>query len=424
MYLTNEEEKIYNGEYGETLEMCMNLIVSLGDIYGAEKLIDVTSAQVSGVSYKTIGEKGLEFLRDMSDSGLKVSVPTTLNPAGMDLIEYEALKFPADFAKKQLEIIDYFEKLGIELGCTCTPYLSGNVPRFRDHISWAESSAVCYSNSVLGAYTNREGGPSALASAILGKTSYYGYHLDENRIPNFKINLDLDFEKIGLKCNNKINNMASYGLIGRYVGRIVKNGIPYFNFTNENNNNSLNLKSECLKGLGAALAASGGIALYHFKGITPEAICTYDNDVINGNLKFDDEITITNDMIEEELSKFDNEQKIDLICIGCPHSGISEIKTVVDILLEEKKSLKTDLWICTSIYTKAIADRMGYTKIIEDAGGKIVVDTCMVVAPIEKMGYKYVATNSGKAATYLPNFCNSEVIYGSIEELIRKGLNQ
>ncbi|WP_048057894.1 aconitase X [Methanothermococcus okinawensis] len=416
MFLTKEEEKIYNGEYGEVLETCMNLLVSLGDIYGAEKLIPISSAQVSGVSYKTIGEKGLEFLKDISSSNVKVSVPTTLNPAGMDLTNYEKLGFPKKFAKKQLEIIKCFKRMDIELGCTCTPYLSGNVPLFGSHISWAESSAVAYANSVIGARTNREGGPSALASAIIGKTPYYGYHLDENRLPTHIVEVEANITK-----------SSDYGALGSIVGRIVKNGVPYFKFKKLDINNVSSYKSYKLKALGAALAASGGVALYHIENITPEAnIVLKRIEKIEGNNCNIEKITITEDDIKNEYESLNSAECPDLICIGCPHCSLEEIKEVVDFILKnnlnKNNKFKCDLWICTSIYIKSISDRMGYTEIIENAGGKIVCDTCMVVAPIEDMDYKNIATNSGKAAKYLPNFCNSNVIYGDIIEILKKGL--
>ncbi|ABR54866.1 protein of unknown function DUF521 [Methanococcus vannielii SB] len=398
MHLTREEEKIYNGEFGESLETCMNLLVSLGDIYGAEKLVDIYSAQVSGVSYKTIGEKGLEFLKDLADNNIKISVPTTLNPAGMDLNRYKELNFPKDFAKKQIEIIDCFKKMEIEISCTCTPYLTGNVPIFGSHVAWAESSAVSYVNSVIGARTNREGGPSALAAAIIGKTPCYGYHLTENRVPTHIFEVDIELE----------DSISFYGILGRITGKIVKNKIPYFKFKNCDS-----IKTDYLKALGAALAASGGVALYHVENITPEAkLGILIEDV--------EKITIEKKDFEKEYDYFKTSEKPDLVCIGCPHCSLDEIKEVSEFIKKENKKFKIDVWVCTSIHMKAISDRMGYTKIIEDAGGKLVIDTCMVVAPIEDMGYKNVATNSGKAATYLPGFCNSNVIYGTTYEILKK----
>ena len=168
MYLTQEEEKILEGEQGNAAQKSMQILVALGEIYGAERLIPVSSVQVAGVSYHNLGEAGLEYLNELAKDG-RVKVLTMLNPAGMDLENWSKLGIPEDFAEKQKRVIDAFSKMGIITSCTCTPYLIGNLPRYGEHVAWSESSAVTFANSVIGARTNKEGGPSALASAIIGK---------------------------------------------------------------------------------------------------------------------------------------------------------------------------------------------------------------------------------------------------------------
>ena len=156
MYLTNAEEEILAGEEGEVIERMFRLLVSLGDIYGADRMIPAGSAQVAGVSYKSIGDPGVEFLEDYAEKGAKVKIVTFLNPAGMDIEDWKELHIPPSFAEKQLRIMDAFKKMGIVVSATCTPYLAGNLPRFREHIAWSESSAISFSNSVIGARTNRD----------------------------------------------------------------------------------------------------------------------------------------------------------------------------------------------------------------------------------------------------------------------------
>jgi predicted aconitase len=187
MELTLSERQMLNGEFGPATRKAMEILVALGTIYGAEKMIPVSSVQVSGVSYDNLGEAGLEFLSEMAAGGGKVQVLTTLNPAGMDIENQSSLGVSAEFARQQERVIEAFGRMGIVTTCTCTPYLTGNLPHFGEHIAWAESSAVCYANSVLGARTNREGGPSALAAALTGKTPAYGLHLAENRVPGLTI---------------------------------------------------------------------------------------------------------------------------------------------------------------------------------------------------------------------------------------------
>jgi len=394
MYLTKEEEKILDGEKGEVLERMFRLLVRLGDIYGADKMIPVGSVQVAGVSYKSIGDPGTEFLEDMASKGAKVKVLTYLNPAGMDLENWKDFDFPEDFAKNQLRIMNAFKKMGIVVTSTCTPYLAGNLPRFREHIAWSESSAVSFSNSVIGARTNREGGPSALAAALCGVTPNYGLHLWENRQPTIKIKVDAD-----LVFN------SDFGALGYYVGKQVKNKIPYFTGIKK-------ADTDQLKSLGAAMAASGAVALYHVEGLTPEADLVEKEGL--------ETISVGKKEIRETYDNLNSGKKPDIVILGCPHSSLREISRLAEKL--EGKHLKKPIWICTSRMIKEAAIRMGYDEIITKAGGSIVADTCMVVSPIEKMGYKITGVNSGKAANYLPGFCKQEVVFANIDDLVEEML--
>lgn len=390
MHLTKEQERILEGENGEVMERLFRLLVQLGDIYGADTMIPIGSVQVAGVSYKSIGDPGTEFLEDMASKGARVKVLTYLNPAGMDLENWKKLGFPEEFAKNQLRIMMAFKSMGIVITSTCTPYLAGNLPRFREHIAWSESSAVSFSNSVIGARTNREGGPSALAAAICGVTPNYGLHLWENRQPNVKIKVDADL----------IYN-SDYGALGWYVGKQVKNKIPFFTGIKDAN-------TDQLKALGAAMAASGAVALYHVDGLTPEA------DLIEK--KGLDSISVGKSEIKETYNKLNTSKNPDIVIFGCPHASLREISSIVERL--KGKHFKKPVWICTSRMIKEAAVRMGYNDIIVKAGGNIVADTCMVVSPIEDMGYKITGVNSGKAANYLPGFCKQEVCFANIDDLV------
>jgi len=394
MHLTKEEEKMLNGEYGEVTERLFRLLVRLGDIYGADKMIPIGSVQVAGVSYKSVGDPGTEFLEDMASKGAKVQVLTYLNPAGMDLENWKELGFPADFAKNQLRIMDAFRKMGIVVTSTCTPYLAGNLPRFREHIAWSESSAVSFSNSVIGARTNREGGPSALAAAICGRTPNYGLHLWEKRQPTIQIDVSAD-----------LNFNSDFGALGYFVGKQVKNKIPYFTGIK-------NANTDQLKALGAAMAASGAVALYHVEGLTPEA------DLVK--TKGLEKINVSKKDIKDTYDKLNTGKKPDIVIFGCPHASLREISALAEKL--DGKHLKKPVWICTSRMVKEAAERMGYCEIIAKAGGSVVADTCMVVSPIEQMGYKTTGVNSGKAANYLPGFCKQEVCYANIDDLVEAQL--
>jgi hypothetical protein len=392
MYLTNAEERILSGDDGEVLERMFRLLVRLGEIYGADRMIPVNSSQVAGVSYKSLGDPGLEFLEDYASKNAKVKVVTFLNPAGMDIEDWQKLNIPAGFAEKQLRIMDAFKKMGIVVSATCTPYLAGNLPRFREHIAWSESSAIAFSNSVIGARTNREGGPSALAAALCGVTPNYGLHLDENRKPQMLVEVDANLE-----------DSTDFGALGYVVGKQVKNRIPYLKGIKD-------ADTDQLKALGAAMAASGAVALYYVEGMTPEAHLM--------ETKGLEKLSVSDKDLTETFSKLSTGKEPDIVILGCPHSSLKEIMMVSRKL--DGKKLKKPLWICTSRMVKDAANRMGFTRTIEAAGGWVVADTCMVVSPIEDMGYKTTAVDSGKAANYLPGFCKQNVVFGRLDSILEK----
>jgi predicted aconitase len=392
MYLTKEEEQILNGEAGETLRQAIEILVSLGDIYGADRLIPIKSAQIAGVSYKTIGDAGLEWISDLKR---EVKVPSILNPAGMDLKAWERLKIPPEFAEKQKAIIKAYEKLGIRCECTCTPYtLKDFNIAYGDHLAWSESSAVSYANSVIGARTNREGGPSALSAALIGKTANYGLHLDENRLPQIAIDIEFPLET------------SDYGALGYVIGKLVGNKIPIFYLKDRP-------EPEELKALGAAMAASGAVALYHVKGITPDSV----------NLDFEvpeEKINIERTQLEEV---YESRKKVteepDLITIGCPHCSAAELEMIAGLL--NGRRVSKEVWIFTS---RELANRYPeYIRVIEQSGAKVVCDTCMVVSPATN-SYSCVMVNSGKAFAYVPGMCGAEVVYGNLEACIEEALEK
>ena len=252
MHAHTDEKEMLSGSQGHATKKSMEILVALGEIYGAKRMVPVTSVQVSGVSYKNLGDAGIEFLSELAEDG-RARVKTTLNPAGMDLTNWKLQGINSRFASKQLEVIDAYRRLGLEISCTCTPYLAGNEPGFREHIAWGESSAVVYANSVLGARTNREGGPSALAASLTGRTPLYGYHLDENRVATLMVDVGVP-----------LNTPEDFAAMGYSIGKVSKNGVPYFGGVRE-------AGVEESKELSAALASSGGVAMFHIAGVTPEA---------------------------------------------------------------------------------------------------------------------------------------------------------
>jgi predicted aconitase len=396
MHLTSEDKKILAGAKGRATQKAMQILVALGDIYGAERMIPVSSVQIAGVSYDNLGEAGLLFLSEMAEGGGRVRVKTSLNPAGMDIENWLVLGIPEEFAEKQLRVLEAFSRMGVSTTCTCTPYLTGNLPQFGEHLAWSESSAVCYANSIIGARTNREGGPSALAAALTGRTPEYGLHLVENRLP-----------EITFQVKARLVENSDFGALGKLIGEKIaaSKAIPYLqgitSATLEN------LKSFC-----ASLATYGGTALFHMPGITPEADqCAPPSE----------KLIITQDDLEAAILSLNDAavSDVDFVSLGCPHLSIQEIARIAHLL--EGRRVKKEFWITTARPTKQIADRLGYARTIEDAGVKFAADTCCVVAPIYGR-FTVMATDSAKACYYAYAKNKLKTIFLPFDEVVRLAL--
>ncbi|MGC8547979.1 MAG: aconitase X [Candidatus Micrarchaeia archaeon] len=377
-----------------------DLLARAGELLGTDEFIPADYVQIAGVSYKTITETGLELRRHFGSKYKFRAKNVTINPAGMDMESWQEQGIPEEFAKKQKEIIDIYVKMGAVPTITCTPYLVGNTPLPFTDAFLSESSVVAFENSLLAVRTNREAGLSTLLYAIAGYGPRYGLHLQENRNPRVEVNV-----------NTELHGAVDYSLLGYKLGEIANGRIPYI--TGISGVPSI----EELKELAAAGAASGSIDLFHIAGITPEA--RYNMIKLDS---IEEKVEIDRKELDDLKAKLNtgNEQDIDLVAIGCPHASINEVREVALLLKGKKIRAGKELWITTSRVVKDLAEQLGYLKIIEQAGGHVVADTCMVVSPIEDIGFKTTATNSGKAAKYLPRFSKQSVVFASVEELISK----
>ncbi len=398
MRLTQEEKDMLSGRQGPAVQKAMEIIVALGKIYGASDLVPVESVQVAGVSYKNLGDAGLHFLQEWVRQGARVRVPTMLNPAGADLSRWQALGIPEEFVRKQKAVIDAYVQMGISPTCSCTPYLIGNVPHLGDHLAWSESSAVAFANSVLGARTNREGGPSALAAAICGRTARYGLHLTENRRATHVVRV---------LC--PLRNDVDFGVLGYMIGKRVGGGIPYFLRDGIAWNAKGVSASVHLRAMAAAMAASGAVALFHVQGTTPESEL---DDIVRSDTP---EIVV--ESLQEGFEALSAPlNRVDFVSIGCPHASLEEIRDVAEYLAGRK--VRARLWITTARATRERAEATGWVQAIEKAGGYVVSDTCLVVAPVETLGVRAMATNSAKAAFYAPSHSGVRVRLGTMEECL------
>jgi len=387
MQLTKEEKEMLAGKHGRAVRSSMDILVSLGEIFGAKRLIDVSSVQIAGVSYDNLGESGLNYLSDLAKDG-RVRVLTTLNPAGMDMENWKRLGISPEFAEKQTRIIEAFKRMGVVTTCTCTPYFIGNVPHFGEHVAWSESSAVCYANSVLGLKTNREGGPSALASALTGKTPESGLHLDKNRQAEVVVNVAARMEDV-----------TDFGALGYVIGKKIGKKIPLIKGVEK-------ASIEQLKSFCASIATYGGTALFHMVGITPDRTSTPKQIV-----------GVIQKEIDAAKKDLTDGEEADFFAIGCPHLSIREVEEVARLL--SGKKVKKEMWICVARPIKRIADQMGYSKTIEDAGAKFACDTCMVVAPVRGR-FKCLGTDSAKGCFYARGRHSFKTRFRNIRELIEE----
>ena len=386
MYLTKEEERIYEGEYGWANQICMKILVRLGELFNASRLIPVSSAHVSGVSYKTLGDAPAEFLKALSDAEVKVKTKATLNPQSVDQ-EYLCKKFPEKFCKKQREILGYFEKMGFENSLTCTPYYL-ETPRKNSHLAWAESSAVVYANSVIGAWTNREGGPSALAAAIIGKTPDYGVHQSENRQPTTLV-----------KVEKSLQEDAEFGALGILLGTVLKDEIPVIQGIK-------GASKDMLKQLGAGLASAGMVSMFYTE-----------NSMIK-NMKLE-KISVDQKAIAQTVRRLTtaSTEKPDLVFIGCPHCSFEEIRQIAELTHNKKVKNGIEFWVCTSRHVKEQAKKE--VEKIEKSGGHIITDTCAVVTWTDKLGIKTIMTNSAKTAHYAPTLNKAETILAPLKQCVK-----
>jgi predicted aconitase len=310
MKLTPKQRAILAGKLGKGAAKAMEILAALGRIHEAPDMVEVGSVQVSGVSYNNIGEHGLAFLEEWADMGSKAVVPATMNPGGADRRIWKSLGFSPAFMRKQDRVIKALEGLGIRPTLTCTPYHVGVTPKYGEHVAWAESSAVCFANSVLGARTNREGGPSAIAAALTGLTPRHSLHTDEGRLPT---------RIIEVKC--AVPTAADAGALGYLIGRLASSdkngGVPLITDTQPPAGPE---RLTWLKALGAGMAASGAVGLYHLECITPEAVAQGSKLAKAAKQK---DVIKSLDEGRQALNR--GKGKLDVVAVGCPHASPEDL---------------------------------------------------------------------------------------------------
>lgn len=409
MYLTDEETEMLNGGKGPAVQKAMQILVALGESFGAERLVKTSNVHMAGSSVLVAEEAGTRFVEDIRKQGGTFVTKVTTNPTAVDPTQWEAIGIPESDSILQTRLTDAYAGMGANTCNTCIPYLVGNSPRFGEHMAWGESSAVVYANSVCGARTNREGGPSGLASALTGRTPEYGFHLKQNRYGKFLV-----------KVVTPLRDMTDYGTLGYFTGKIAGQDTPVF--TGIRADPTL----EQLKALSAALASSGSVSMFHAVGVTPEAPTL--EEAFGG--REPEKVLVFNDAekakAEAALNKEPSDH-VDWILVGCPNASVEEIREVADALQGKKVHSDVALWVTTAGAMYAMAERNGYIRTIEEAGGIVVRETCpflarsRVIAP--KKGYKTLTTNSAKMAFYAPGQFGLPTHYGNLPRVMQAAID-
>lgn len=394
MELTRDEEAILQGEKGPRLQECMRILTTLGELYGAHRFVPVWSVQLSGISYKTMGTQGTEFLEEMAEEA-KFKIPTTINPAGYDIGGPGLVKTSADFKQKQDRIVRALLTMGAIPTFSCTPYTTEYAPPPGVHLAWAESSAVIYANSIVGAYSNREGAPSALASAVLGMTPDYGLHRPEGRRAQVVVEVDTSKGPI------------HYTVLGAYLGKLLGQKIPYIR--------GVQPDIDAMKEMGSSMSAWGAVPMFHVEGITPEAHLQ--------DLRGLERITVDSPTVGEFQRCLGCHEQPQLVAIGCPHCTKGELIQIAKAVKKKGRKLPegTELWVCSN--RTVIRENAQAVDILRQAGAKVIQDTCMVVAPLSDQ-FEVTAVNSAKAAFYVgrKSFSGQKVVFGTTEEIVDRYL--
>ena len=413
MYLTKEEEKMLDGEYGVATKKAMEILTALGDFYNAEKLIKIASAHVVG-GYEFIGNEGLSWLNHLTKEGGHFRAFTTLNAIfGTDLERWREMGIPEDFAENECRTCQAWKALGPIMTVSCIAYLVGNLLRRGDHFSWSSSGSQAFCNSVLGAFGNREGGPSSLAAGIIGKTPLYGLHLPENRHGEILVDVNLSTKDLYVPTN--------LAALGYYVGEVVGKKIPVLRGLPPD------LSVDQLRMLVSNGSVAGAVALMHVVGVTPESPTL---EAALGGDKPEERIMVGKKEIQEVYDKLSSAQeKVDLVVFGCPHCSLGELREIASLLSGHNISKGVRLWAFTSRPIRNIAELTGYVDIIEKSGGKVLTDACVAIqVPFHLLSLDTLVTNSPKVAYYAPKMAlqkgtKLDTIFGDTRSCIRAAIS-
>ncbi|RKF49426.1 aconitase X catalytic domain-containing protein [Paraburkholderia fungorum] len=407
LQLSERDEAMLNGELGQGAARAMRIVTRTADVMSAPHLIDISSAHIDGCLYH--GQTSLDFVELFVAAGAKVAVPTTLNVGSLDLIHPELYHGDRSIQRDAQRLMDAHIELGCESSFTCAPYQLKNRPAKGEQIAWAESNAIVFANSVLGARTSRYGDFLDLAAAITGRAPYAGLHVEANRAGQIVFNVE-DFAS---RSSRDIYFAALGLLVGKVAGAIVPVLVGLPSDTSEDE----------LKALGAAAASSGAVALFHAVGITPEAPTLEAALQGHAPLKTVDVSLSELNEIRCNLNSGREGDELVAVSLGTPHFSVSEFLRLSEILDRFEGKSRTDFYVNTSRFILWQLDEMGLARKFEERGIQIVVDTCTYITPVMKKLTGLVMTNSGKWASYAPANIGVTVAYGSMNECVQSAFD-
>ena len=421
MKLTNEEKAMRDGRDGNAVARAMDLLIRYGEALGAEDFVETRN--VCGTVTATT-----PFMRDFAlkqggESGGLNAVFSEFNLDTTEIVEVPKVRafsshlqlgfdphHPVEMGVTE-QMVQFYKKseamaakMGVQMMNTCTPYQVGNVPTRGEHLAWMESSAVVFANSVLGARTNTEGRESTSSAMLTCRIPNWGYHLDEPRLATLGVELDIP-----------VTSVEDWGLLGYWMGDWVQDRVAVIHARNVFNA-APNLPR--LKHFGAAASSSGGVELFHLVGVTPEANTL--EQATGGRTLKEVRHFGANERREtfERINAFGIDRDVDYVMLGCPHYTIEQIWEAAQLIEGRKVHVNSALWIFTPRSIKALADRNGYTQIIEAAGGKIMTDSCSAMSRAVPPGTKVVALDSAKQAHYLPAILGVQAWFGTTTQCV------
>ena len=375
MNLTSDEKAMLRGDMGEGAKLAMKILTGIGEAFGADKMAPINRAHAALSNQ----DADLWFAEKLLNAGAHCLVPPTVNPGFCGkYFNDHGLASEADLSQMNRTYKAY-QALGARLSFSCTPYLMDNIPRFGEIVSFSESSASPYVNSVWGARTNRESAQSALCAAVAGRTPLYGLHLNENRVGQAVVEVEADME-----------DDFDYSMLGWLTPKLVQGLLPVFNGL------PASTSPEALTNLGAELNTAGATPMYHAVGVTPEAPTL--KDALGGKAPQKTVRVSRTDLEKTRKGLFEPAGPIDFVMFGCPHHTLAQVQQAAEMV--KGRTLKAELWILTSWYTLEMAERMGFAEIIRRAGGHIVPETCVDQPVWRHLAGKKGATDSPKCAYY------------------------